>query len=324
VTATVKYPASTSRRTAGTSSPKAKRRRCDCGPTTGRSTSTSWAGTRSPTGTPPRVRADQARRPLGADRAVEAHRPEGRHPRRRQQHRQPLRPDRGRAQGVVPRPRRPPRPQRRPRPHRVHRRQAAERAVVPRPGRRVLVGQRALVPRRTARTRSWAASTVIKTSRCDCAPTTGSGAPTTTPTSFRFAYESMVEEFDFTDADDLGVNWPLYYYEGAGAGHPTPPAPRRPGRNRAPAARGRHRVRTRTSTPTPTTRSSRWSSERARGVLRSGRLQRHLGPDEPQPRRHLEGRRHPRPHRRAGIPVRLRRVDPVQQLRAHQDVQPGT
>jgi hypothetical protein len=39
-------------------------------------------------------------------------------------------------------------------------------------------------------------------------------------TSFRFAYESMVENFDFTDADDLGVNWPIHFYEGSGAGFP--------------------------------------------------------------------------------------------------------
>lgn len=38
--------------------------------------------------------------------------------------------------------------------------------------------------------------------------------------SFKFTYDSMVDAFTFTDTDDLGANWPLFYYEGAGAGHP--------------------------------------------------------------------------------------------------------
>lgn len=37
--------------------------------------------------------------------------------------------------------------------------------------------------------------------------------------SFQFVYESMVEDFNFTDTD-LGANWPLYYYEGSGTSHP--------------------------------------------------------------------------------------------------------
>jgi hypothetical protein len=37
---------------------------------------------------------------------------------------------------------------------------------------------------------------------------------------FRFVYDSMVEEFTYTDTGDMGANWPTHFYEGAGAGFP--------------------------------------------------------------------------------------------------------
>lgn len=40
--------------------------------------------------------------------------------------------------------------------------------------------------------------------------------------TFSLGYDSLTEEFDFDDADDLGADWPVYFYEeGVGAaGHP--------------------------------------------------------------------------------------------------------
>jgi len=38
--------------------------------------------------------------------------------------------------------------------------------------------------------------------------------------SFQFAYDSMVENFSYTDTNDMGVNWPTYFYEGSGGGFP--------------------------------------------------------------------------------------------------------